>query len=473
MNRSTRSMLAAFAVTATVASAQSPTPVALPTNNTVYGTPPGNTMLPTPQPVAMPALPPSGSSFDSVPMPVTPGIAPPTTTTVGTSTNTKQVTYTYAPPTALAAATLPTNPVAMPITAPAPLQAPAMATMGTLQSGPAMLSVKQTLPDTISPGQTVPASVTVTNSGGKAAEGVVLTGWWSTGYELVDSGQVAAPASGKRSWGLGTLQAGETRTVEVKFQPQTGTTATEFRSGFDATLNSASDTKTVKVTKPELQLSIEAPATAFVGQPVQVLLKIKNPSGSPIQQVTIRSLLSDVVSHPKGSDLENELAGIAAGATEIIPLNMTVTKGGEGRVRVRIGGQGCESVEQEVKLTTMEARMTLAMGGPKTLYQNWPATYEAVIENQGDQAIRNVSYEVKLPTGFTDLRASDGPGYDAASHRIVWKFDQLKPGEKKTILWFGFGKQTDDLTMTGTLTVGGSPVKRGEYTTKNLGAEQK
>jgi Domain of unknown function DUF11 len=470
MNRLHRFLLATTLVSVSVASAQSPAPLNLPPNT---GTPSGNTTLPTPQPVAMPSLPAHGSGIDSVPMPVAPSIAPPTTTSVGSPTNAKQVTYTYAAPTAPVAPTVPTATGVVPITQPAPIQAPAMTTVGVLNTGPAMLSVKQVLPDSISPGQTVSASVAVTNTGGRPAEQVTLTGWWSTGYELVEAVQVAAPASGKRAWGLGTLQAGETRTVEVKFQPQTGTTATEFRSGFDATFNSASDSKTVKVSKPELQLSIEAPATAFVSQPLQALLKIKNPSGTPIKQVTIRTLLSDVVSHPKGSDLENELASIAAGATEIIPLNMTVTKGGEGRLRVRIGATGCESVEQEVKLVTMEARMTVAMGGPKTLYQNWPATYEAVIENQGDQAIRNVSYEVKLPTGFTDLRASDGPGYDAASHRIVWKFDQLKPGEKKTILWFGFGKQPDDLTMTGTLTVGGSPVKRSEYTTKNLGAEQK
>ncbi len=470
MNRLARWYLVSIVATASAVSAQSPAPVALP-SNPLAGTPSGNTTLPTPQPVAMPALPASGSSFDAMPMPTTPSLAAPVTTSVGTPNNTKQINYTYGPPSTPAPSNSST--IAVPITTPAPLQAPSMMTVATLITGPAMLSVKQQLPETISLGQTVTSSVTVTNSGGKAAEQVTLTGWWSSGYELIEAGQVAAPGSGKRAWGLGTLQAGETRTVEVKFQPQSGTTVTEFRSGFDATFSSATDSKTVKVTKPELQLSVDSPTTAFVGQPVQVLLKIKNPSGSAIKQVTIRTLLSDVVSHPKGSDLENELASIAAGATEIIPLNMTVIKGGEGRLRVRIGGQGCESVEQEVKVTTMEARMTLTMGGPKTLYQNWPATYETVIENQGDQAIRGVSYEVKLPSGFTDLRASDGPGYDAASHRIVWKFDQLKPGEKKTILWFGFGKQTEDLTMTGTLTVGGSPVKRGEYTTKNMGAEQK
>ena len=420
---------------------------------------------------SVPPLPPTGSTFEAYPMPIAP-VAPvlPSPSVLG-----KQVTYTYPTPVPAAVGTVvpvqqPLQPTSAPVLAPLN---PVMTSVGLLSTGPAMLSVKQLLPESIAPGQDVAASVSITNTGGKAAEQVSATGWWGEGYDLIENGQVVAGASVKRAWTLGTLQPGETRKLDVLFRPTQGTASTEFRSGFDATFNSASDARTVKVLRPELQLAIDAPTTAFVGQPVQLVLKIKNPTTMPIRNVTIRTLLPEVLQHPKGSDLENELASIAPGATELIPLSLSCSRAGEGRARVRIGGAGCDSIEQEVKFSTVEARIALAIGGPKTLYQNWPATYEATIENQGDQPIRGVVYDVKLPAGFTDLRASDSPGYDAANHRIVWKFDQLKPGEKRTILWFGFGKQTDDLTMTGTLSIGSSPVKRSEFSTKNLGVEQK
>jgi len=390
--------------------------------------------MPEPKPLVAPALPPTGSPYEAVPKPVLPA----------------------------AAAT----------GAPAPSPSPAYTTIATMQ-GPAMLSVKQTLPESISPGQPVQAEVTVANNGGKSADGVVLSGWWTTGYELNDASTFNQATKGKFAWTLGTLAPGESRTLKFKFVPQSGTQASEFRSGFDATFNSASDTRTIKVTKPELQLALEAPPMAFVGQPVQVLLKIKNPTAAAISNVTIRTLLPEVVSHAKGNDLENELASIPAGGTEIIPLTITAMKSGEGRVRVRIGGAGCDAIEQEVKIAATEARLAVAIGGPKAIYKDWPATFEATVENQGDQTIKNASFEVKLPAGLSDLRASDTPGYDATTHRIVWKFDQLKPGEKKTVLWFGIAKTADDLTTTGTLGVGGLPLKRGECATKNLGAESK
>jgi uncharacterized repeat protein (TIGR01451 family) len=340
-------------------------------------------------------------------------------------------------------------------------------------SGLATLTVRQALPDTVIPGQPVAAEVTVTNTGTKTAENVVLTGWWTSGYELTEASVVAQTVNGRRAWGLGALAAGETRSLKVKLAPQPGVAISEFRSGFDATFSSASDTRSVKVLKPEVQLQLVAPEVAFVGQPVIVQLRVKNPTAMPLAGVNIRSTLPDTLSHPKGSQLESEMGVLQAGVTEVIPLDLTAAKAGDGRVRIRVAAAGCEAVEQEVRVVAVEARVGVTLNGPKGLYANWPATYEAVIENQGDQVIKAAAFEVKLPSGFADLRASDKPGYDAASHRIVWKLDDLKPGEKKTVIWFGFGKQADDLIHTGTVTVSGAPLKRTEWVTKNLGAEAK
>jgi uncharacterized repeat protein (TIGR01451 family) len=340
-------------------------------------------------------------------------------------------------------------------------------------TGQSVLTVKQYLPETVIPGQPVAAEVTVSNSGTKTADNVVLTGWWSSGYELTEASVVAQTVNGRRAWGLGSLAAGETRSLKLKLAPQQGVTITEFRSGFDATFSSASDTRAVKVLKPELHLQLVCPEVGFVGQPVAVQLKVKNPTAMPLANINIRTQLPENLAHPKGNSLESELAVLQPGATEIIPLDLTAVKAGEGRMRVRISSAMCEPVEQEVRLNAMEARMAVTMNGPKVLYQNWPATYEAVIENQGDQPIRAATFEVKLPAGFTDLRASDKPGYDSASHRIVWKIDAMQPGEKKTVIWFGFGKQADDLVSTGLITVSGAPLKRAEWVTKNLGQESK
>jgi len=357
------------------------------------------------------------------------------------------------------------------VASPPPLTAPPPAPTGPVTA--ASLSVKQQLPETVVPGQSLSAEVSVTNTGGKAAENVVLAGWWTPGYELAESSVAAQPASnGRQTWSVGVIPAGESRTVKVKLTPKTGTAATEFRSGFDATFSSATDTRAVKVLKPELQVNVEGSDTAFAGQAHTLTLKVKNPSAAGLEKVSVRVELPETLGHPKGSSLESEIAVLAAGTTEPIPLHLTAVKPGVGRVKVKISSPGCDPLTHEVNVSVIEARVGVSMSGPKQLYQNWPATFEATVENSGDQTIKGATFDVKLPPGLTDLRASDKPGLDATANRLVWKFD-LGPGEKKTVFWFGFAKQAEDLTTTGAISVNGTPLKRAEHTTKNLGAEGK
>ncbi len=372
----------------------------------------------------------------------------------------------------------PTPPVA-PVTAPQPPQfvaTPPAVTPAAVAAPPvttaAALSVKQTLPESVVPGQSVAVEVSVTNTGGKAAENVVLAGWWTAGYDVAESSVAAQAGNGRQTWNMGVIPAGEARAVKLKLLPKAGTSATEFRSGFDATFSSATDTRAVKVQKPELQVSVEGSDTAFAGQAHTLHLKVKNPAAVALEKVAVKVELPEGLAHPKGTSLESEIPVLAAGTTEAIPLHLTAVKPGAGRVKVKVSAPGCDALTHDVLVNVIEARVNVAVSGPKQLYQGWPATFEATVENNGDQPIKGATFDVKLPAGLSDLRASDKPGLDATANRLVWKFD-LAAGEKKTVFWFGFAKQADDLTTTGAVSVGGTPLKRAEHVTKNLGTEGK
>gem|GEM_PF-3188458 len=338
------------------------------------------------------------------------------------------------------------------------------------------LVVKQVLPEQIAPGQPVLADVTVTNTGGRTADFVVITGWWTQGYELTQESVASQQLNGKRAWGMGSIAAGESRMVRLKLTPMSGPlTATEFRSGFDATYSSAvTDTRSIKLLKAELSLSTSAPDLSFVGQTVTMKVNVKNPSAVTMQKVNVIVRLPEHLRHATGkANLETDIAQLAPGATETIPLEFVVMKPGENMVLVHIEAPNCEAIDQKQRVLSIEPKIGVSLHGPKTLFQNWPATFEAIIENQGDTPLKSTSLEVKLPKGMQELRASDKPMFDAASHRLVWTIDSLQPGEKRTIVWFGVVKQTEDLVTTGTISIGSTPIKRAEWTTKNAGPEGK
>ncbi len=449
-----RAAVVAALLNAGAAVAQGPLPPAMPADPPVqFQTAPPLAPIGAAVPPTALAVPLPPPSIGGAPIPAAPAVAP------GGVPQQTQIPPqpAYTPPRFVA--TPPT-----PVVAPSP----------TTTAPPAALNVKQLLPETVVPGQSVSAEVSVTNTGGKAAEGVVLAGWWTDGYELAESSVAAQPTTnGRQSWSVGVIPAGESRTVKVKLMPKTGTTATEFRSGFDATFNSATDTRAVKVLKPELQITVEGSDTAFAGQSHTLQLKIKNPSAAALEKVAVKVELPEGLAHPKGGSLESEIAVLASGTTEVIPLHLTAVRAGVGRVKVKVSSPGCDPLTHDVLVSVIEARVSVSISGPKQLYTNWPATFEATIENNGEHPIKGASFDVKLPPGMSDLRASDKPGLDAPANRLVWKFDTLAPGEKKTVFWFGFAKQTDDLTTTGSVAVSGTPLKRAEHTTKNLGAEGK
>jgi hypothetical protein len=383
-------------------------------------------------------------------------------------------------------------PVASPTTSPAPVTAqpaaPATAPLGSStslypatvmpanSSAPPMLVVKQVLPDQIAPGQPIIADVTVTNSGGRSADFVVITGWWTPGYDLTQESVASQLINGKRAWGMGAISAGESRTVRIKLSPVANAPlATEFRSGFDATFSSAvTDTRSVRVLKPELQLTVLAPESVFVGQAMTIHVKVKNSSPVNVSNVNFVVRLPDHLRHASGlANLEADVPSLAAGATETVPLEVIPNRSGDATARVRIKADNCDPLEKDLKISVIEPKMSVTLHGPKNLFQNWPATFEAVVENQGTTPIKMSMLEIKLPPGFRELRASDKPMYDPASHRLVWNLDTLQPGEKRTVVWFGLARQADDLTTTGTISVGNMPIKRSDWTTKNAGQEAK
>jgi hypothetical protein len=414
-------------------------------------------------PAAPPVIVPSELPAPAVPVvapaiPATP-VVPASTATPGlvplTQPNASTITTNYIAPSTGSA-------VAITSSAPAPM------------TGMPSLAVKQILPDTLGPGQPVTIDVNVTNTGTRTAESVVLTGWWTEGYDISETSVAAYTINGRKAWGMGAIAAGESRGVKLKLTPSSTARPIEFRSGFDATFSSAvTDTRSVRVLKPEMKLSVTAPETILVGQPVNIGVKVTNCGQLELKQAKVEILLPEVVQHPNGSKLGTQIAEIAVGKDEMVPLNLTGARSGEGKVKVIVTAPGCEPQEQELRLNVVDAKLAITMHGPKTIYQNWPATYEAVIENQSSVPLKGTSIEVKLPTGLAELRASDKPGYDASSHRVVWSIDTLQPGEKRTVLWFGFAKQTDDLNTSATISIGGMPVKRTEWTTKNAGAEPK
>lgn len=329
--------------------------------------------------------------------------------------------------------------------------------------------VRQVLPPAIVQGQAFMAEVYVTNTGPHALDEVRLTGKWSAGFKLTVANPNAPPSESHAEWSLGKLAAGEARLIRLGYEASSQVPGNEFRSEFEASFRGGrTDVQTVPIQRGTVSLDVTSPQVALVGQPVKVHVALKNPGASEVRGVTLTSRLPDGLTHPSGSDLEAEVGVLPAGHTEAVPLMLTPTKAGPVRAVFKVAGTGLQTVEKEVQLVALDAKIEFDFTGPKRLPQSWPGTYEMTVKNAGGQAAPGVFLDVAVPPGFDEqnLRATAGAKFDPAARKLVWDFGELKPGETRTVVWLGVAAQPGDINVTANVRLGGSVVKSNEWRTQ-------
>jgi len=94
--------------------------------------------------------------------------------------------------------------------------------------------------------------------------------------------------------------------------------------------------------------------------------------------------MPDGLKHAKAQDLVTDLGVIQAGGAEAIPLELTAKqKSARPKAASASKPRAASRFEQEFKVTVMEAKLAVTIHGPKTIYKDWPATYEAVDRESG------------------------------------------------------------------------------------------
>ena len=153
----------------------------------------------------------------------------------------------------------------------------------------------------------VACQVTVRNSGTGPASNVVLTARFRA--DLLDHDSQKNPVDIP----VGTLKAGESRTVALTLTPRGigGETPISVTARGDADLTATAETRNLNVVETGLVLRLTGPASRLVGRPAEWLLEVKNTGQVPLQQVIVRDLLPPeltFVEAPEGKLNGNEVA---------------------------------------------------------------------------------------------------------------------------------------------------------------------
>lgn len=294
------------------------------------------------------------------------------------------------------------------------------------------LLVKVAVPDKVIVGDPTSVVLTVSNMGDLATDNVKITAMLPDGLECV--------RGKKLNYDIGTLAAGETRTVTVSCVSKTpGQQKCDVFAEAEGGLKSG-DTAAVNVVQPRLDLVVAGPKMRYVDKRATYTLKVSNPGEAPATNVFITDMIprgfrfvqaDSGGQHDEASRSVKWFIGeLGAGQAREVKVELLATAQGEFSHKVFAHASHGMKAEQEVK-TIVEGLAAILMELVDTedpVEVGSDTAYEIKVTNTGSKAETDVRLICTVPAQMK-IKAVHGPvKYDVVGNDIVFQpLPQLTP----------------------------------------------
>lgn len=304
----------------------------------------------------------------------------------------------------------------------------------TWTSGEADLAVRMTGPTEIAPGSNVTYRVNVTNSSVRPAGQVSISNPIPPGMTFVSSNPPVSPVGNRIEYRLPELQSGQTEQLEFTLradQPGSMTNCTTARAADGRT---ATDCVTTTVVASALDVRINGPREALVGEEVTFEVQVTNRGNQPAQGLVVVDRFDTGLEHQiSASPIERDLETIPPGQTRRVAVTFRVRQPGRLCNRAEIRGGGVVRGTAEACVDAFEAqrgqRANLAVrkSGPTRAVAGGKAEFLIDVTNNGPGPVTNLRITDTYDPSLEPIEATDG--YTTSAGSIVWGIDRLPVGK--------------------------------------------
>jgi uncharacterized repeat protein (TIGR01451 family) len=236
-------------------------------------------------------------------------------------------------------------------------------------------------------------------------------------------------------WELGTLEGCACREIVLVLAP----------TGADDVKNCArvqfehGQCVTTRIIRPAISLRKIGPAQAFVNETLRFQLIVTNTGATEVTGVSLTDSLPRELEHQSGQkQLTWDLGALGPGQSRSVDYQVVAKLAGRACNRATATTAGGLREEAESCVNIVEARLTLAMTGPKEGFINQPTTYQITVRNAGTTALTNVGLTDYLPPEMTYVSSGAGgqftPGMPGGGGGTVqWIIGNLEPGAGRAV----------------------------------------
>ncbi|KAA1258854.1 Large cysteine-rich periplasmic protein OmcB precursor [Rubripirellula obstinata] len=276
-----------------------------------------------------------------------------------------------------------------------------------------------------------PASfvIHVQNVGSAEALDVVVHDRIPAGMRLVDASPSPTQQGNQLLWQLGSLPAGDERTVTMQLVPEA---EGELGSVARVTFEAAASVRTIS-TRPELKITQRAPAKVLIGQQLEIELEVSNPGTGEATSVSLQEDVPEGLEHPRGRQLDNLIGTLAPGESRLQVLRLRAVKPGMIANTIHLVSEDGLAAEHTIDVEVIAPQLAVELAGPSRRFLERQATYQLNIANTGTADATNVEISVALDRGFNFVSTDFEGQYDASRHAVFWSLDSLPAGDSGSV----------------------------------------
>jgi uncharacterized repeat protein (TIGR01451 family) len=205
-----------------------------------------------------------------------------------------------------------------------------------------------------------------------------------------------------------------------------------------------------RIDQGKVQVHVEAPASALVGEQIPFKIAVTNSGSIPAENVTVWARYDDGLRYAAPNNPAELGAGtLAPGQTKTLDLPLTASKSGRFGVRTSVTADGgLTAAAEPVSVNVQRAELTVAATGPKLVYLNQDFDWSVTVRNTGDAAVSNVVVRANLPN---DVKVKSAEGGKLGAGTVEWSLPELRAGEQKS---YRLAATPTRLSTQATLAVG-------------------
>ncbi|MGE0609875.1 MAG: hypothetical protein AB7O62_22480 [Pirellulales bacterium] len=327
-------------------------------------------------------------------------------------------------------------------------------------AGAPALRIRATAPADAAVGALMALRIEVTNVGGSPAKDVVVTHQIPASLSFVGSQPGPEdPQATTLKWRLDELPAGRSTTIDANLRVEQAGQIQQCPSATAADGVTASNCVTTNVASPSVQLRVNGPKEAVVGDNVTFEITAENSGNLPATDLKVIARFDDGLTHASGEQaLLNDIDPLSPGQSRTIGITFEVTRTGTlcneveltGAGGLRETAQGCilavkrgtAPVRPSTPSTpanprppaavpvepTGEPSVKVSLQGPVSAFVGGIAEFFVDVTNNGTVPLTNVNIATAFDRALVPTKADAGHTVDATG-RLFWNYPSIQPGK--------------------------------------------